>query len=118
MFTAETRRRGEEQGLNADQHEDGAAAVCNRKPFFEKAFLLMGSATLLSLRYAARRPAAQGRIFFLAYSAAYPFSAQARLGPRWANSRIRNGSMQSFDGLNGHSIDFTPVFILTAKERI
>jgi hypothetical protein len=34
-----------------------------------------------------------------------------------ARTRSR-GSMQSFDGLNSHSIDFTPSSFLSAKERI
>jgi len=40
MFTAETRRRGEEQGLNADQHEDGAAGgVQLQAPFSKRHFV-------------------------------------------------------------------------------
>ena len=38
-----------------------------------------------ALRFAAREPQAQGRVFSLSLPSAYPFSAQARLGPRWAN---------------------------------
>ena len=38
-----------------------------------------------ALRFAARWPAAQGRIFSLGLPSTYPFSAQARLGPHWTN---------------------------------
>lgn len=44
---------------------------------------------IFALRYAARWPSAERKEFFSHFPSAYPFSAQARLGPRWANLSSR-----------------------------
>jgi hypothetical protein len=55
--------------------------------------------SLCALRFAARGPAAQGRVFFLSLPSAYPFSAQARLGPHWANLGSRLPALGVSQGL-------------------
>jgi hypothetical protein len=50
---------------------------------------LVAAASFLSLRCAARRPAAARNHSFAPLPSTYPFSAQARLGPCWANFTTR-----------------------------
>src|SRR6476661_7453076 len=51
----------------------------------DRAGIVKRSFALLSLRCAARQPAAARKDLYLSLPSTYPFSAQARLGLCWAN---------------------------------